>query len=635
MGRRTTIGGCTALAMCAWIVGGCSAKPAQQGPAVRPAPVAAAERPAVPTAAPATDENASLADLRRTLTATDDSRVRVLTIDQIAMLGGGAAEALDDTVAMTTDPEPRVRWHAVRAIGLIGEDAIRTMPRLVALLEDTDAVTVAQAAAAIRHIRIDDERTETPPQDAALYASAVEPLVKVTIHPDPRARRAAVSALQVLDATPESLAAMLVKTLTDTDPSVILPALHTLADMDGAAVPVLVKALEDPKGRYWAAVALAEIGPEAAPAAPALTALIASGEPDERLQAMLALAAIGPAAAPAAAPATIEILRSTDGTLAFAAAFALGKMRAREADAALATFVEGDDAFLAEVAAWARAEINPEDAAIRQTAVARLRAGLASDRPKVRSASVSGLSDLADAMDPAGRRQLAETFLGLLADAEPAVGMQAGAALIRLGGDAVETLRGGLAKADLRGASLEILSAIGPPAAAAVADIAQSLSDADAAVRGEAAAALAAIGAAAAPAVGRLGEILADEAEEDGARYSAAYALGRIGSAAAPALDTLHRLSTSEDELMATVAVWALLKIEPGKTEHFAAAMPRLRKALQAKSDLARLEAVVALGEIGSAAQTAVPMLELVQEDDPVRAVRAAAAEALAKIRGG
>jgi HEAT repeat protein len=460
-------------------------------------------------------------------------------------------------------------------------------------------------------------------------------LVKVTIHPDPRARRAAVSAIQVLDATPEALAAMLVKTLTDTDPSVILPALHTLADMDGAAVPVLVKALEDPKGRYWAAVALAEIGPEAAPAASALTALAATGEPDERLQAMLALAAIGPAAAASAVPTLGEILQSNDKTLTFAAAFALGKMRAREADAALATFVEADDPFLAEVAAWARAEINPEDAAIRQTAVARLRAGLASDLPKVRSASVSGLSDLADAMDAAGRRELAETFLALLADAEPAVGTQAGAALIRLGGDAVETLRGGLGKADLRGASLEILSAIGPPAAAAVADIAAALADADAAVRGEAAAALAAIGAAAAPAVGRLAEILADEAEEDGARYSAAYALGRIGSAAAPALDTLHRLSTAEDELMATVAVWALLKIEPGKSEHFAAAMPRLRKALQAKSDLARLEAAVALGEIGSAAQTAVPMLELVQEDDPVRAVRAAAAEALAKIRGG
>jgi HEAT repeat protein len=99
-------------------------------------------------------------------------------------------------------------------------------------------------------------------------------------------------------------------------------------------------------------------------------------------------------------------------------------------------------------------------------------------------------------------------------------------------------------------------------------------------------------------------------------------------------MNTLRTLSDSADELMATVAVWAALKIEPGNIEFFETAMPRLRKALRAESDLARLEAAVALGEIGPHAKAAIPILEIVEEDDPVRAVRAAAAEALQKIGG-
>ena len=48
---------------------------------------------------------------------------------------------------------------------------------------------------------------------------------------------------------------------------------------------------------------------------------------------------------------------------------------------------------------------------------------------------------------------------------------------------------------------------------------------------------------------------------------------------------------------------------------------------------MVRLEAAVSLGDIGAAASSAVPLLELVAEEDAVPAVRAAAAAALAKIR--
>jgi HEAT repeat protein len=152
-------------------------------------------------------------------------------------------------------------------------------------------------------------------------------------------------------------------------------------------------------------------------------------------------------------------------------------------------------------------------------------------------------------------------------------------------------------------------------------------------VRGEATVALAAIGTDAAEAAPALAALLADEKAEPGLRYAAAYALGRIGPAAVAAEPLLRGLAESDDEMMATVAVWATLRIKPGDASLFESAIPRLRRALRDDSELVRLEAAVSLGDIGPAAASAIPILELVSEDDPVKQVRQAAAEALPKIR--
>ena len=151
--------------------------------------------------------------------------------------------------------------------------------------------------------------------------------------------------------------------------------------------------------------------------------------------------------------------------------------------------------------------------------------------------------------------------------------------------------------------------------------------------RGDAAAAIAAIGPDAAAAVPILVKMLADE----GApleRYPAAYALGRIGPAAKPAVEQLRALATSSDEVLVTVALWASLKINPEDRSLLDQAVPALRKALRAEREIVRLEAAVALGEIGAAAAPTIPMLELVSEEDPSKPVRAAAAAALVKIKG-
>ena len=127
-----------------------------------------------------------------------------------------------------------------------------------------------------------------------------------------------------------------------------------------------------------------------------------------------------------------------------------------------------------------------------------------------------------------------------------------------------------------------------------------------------------------------------DDDQSRGVRYAAAYCLGRIGAPAAkPALERLAELAESDDQMLSTVAIWASLQIEPENQERFKQAVPKLTMALQADSQTVRLEAAIALGDLGSRAKDAEPALELLAEDDPIRNIRDAAREALRKIRGG
>jgi HEAT repeat protein len=116
--------------------------------------------------------------------------------------------------------------------------------------------------------------------------------------------------------------------------------------------------------------------------------------------------------------------------------------------------------------------------------------------------------------------------------------------------------------------------------------------------------------------------------------YAAAYCLGRIGSPAAKkALPRLKELSASSDGMQATVAIWAVLQITPDDQEQFENAVPLLIEALTSEVQTVRLEATIALGDLGPQAKDAVPAIELVSEDDPVRTIRLAAQQALEKIR--
>lgn len=626
---------------------------AKAEPEPRPAPseaVAVDTKPAAimpPQAAapaaslPVSGTGKSLPKLREELAASTNPDATLELLDTIGRRRGAAREALPDLVSLTTASDPRIRWHAARSIGLIGEDAIAEIPTLLKLLQDADPVVATQAAAAIGHIREDDNRDELPKKDAETYDDAVTQLIATLVHNDPRVRRACLRALRQLDPDPEQVMPVVDGVFAGNDPAVILPALNSIADMGGAAVPFLVERLKRPQGRYWASVALTEIGPAAAAAVPALVEALAESPPEEQLQEMLALAAIGEPAGEAA-DSLIALYAEGEPSLRGVVLYALGKLKVAKADPLLTEVVATESDQLAATAAWARAKLDPANEALVDDAVERLLKQCDSTEEFARAAAVSALSDLAKEMDGESREVLAQQFGQLLKDPSDRVHNTAAAALIRLGGDATTTATERLTDPVTELPALRILAAIGSPADDAVGPVAERLSADSPELVTEAILALAAMGPAAASTVDQLLPLLADVAAESaddqslGVRYAAAYCLGQIGAPAAkPALERLAELAESDDQMLSTVAIWASFQIEPENQERFKQAVPKLTMALQADSQTVRLEAAIALGDLGSRAKDAEPALELLAEDDPIRNIRDAARQALRKIRGG
>jgi HEAT repeat protein len=205
----------------------------------------------------------------------------------------------------------------------------------------------------------------------------------------------------------------------------------------------------------------------------------------------------------------------------------------------------------------------------------------------------------------------------------------------------------------VRSLAAEALGHIGPEADAAVSALEDLLKDQTAEVRGKAAEALGRIGGKAEVSIPLLIALLGDEVSS--VRAHAAQALGQFGAeaeAAVPALTELLRDKASYGELLPdgvgylqpgvgfelftthTVhvrdsAVDALGQIGPAAKT----AVPVLTQLLDHKVGDVRRAAATVLGKIGPAAQSAAPALKKAAEDaEEEEAVRAAAARALREI---
>ena len=576
-------------------------------------------------------------ELREQLSAATNPDAVVKTTDAIGRLRGRGRAALPDLLKLTSDADPIVRWHAARSIGLIGEDAVSSIPSLLGLLQDADPVVATQAAAAIGHIRADDDLKNLPDGDKDLYADAVTQLVGALVHNDARVRRACLRSLRTLDPSPEQLMPVVDTVFASQDPAVILPALQSIADMGSEAVPFLVERLKLPQGRFWASVAITEIGPGAAGATQALIEALPESGLDEQLHEVLALAAIGEGAQDAG-ESLVQLYGDGDSSLHGPILYAIGKLKYKNAESFLVQTV-AEESPLSAMAAWALAKINPDESVLVEDAVERMKAQCQSESVFEQASSVSALSDLSPYLDATQRQNIGAFLGGMLANASEPVQEAAAAALVRLGSDGVPALVSLLKDNETQLLALGIVSAIGESAAEAVPQIVELLDEKNDEILHEAILALAAIGSASSIASDRILAILDESVQnqsevESRLHYAAAYCLGRIGAPAAKkALPRLKELVSSSDGMQATVAIWAVLQITPDDEEQFKNAVPLLIEALNSDVQAVRLEATIALGDLGPSAKDAVPAIELVSEDDPVRTIRLAAQQALEKIQ--
>jgi HEAT repeat protein len=229
-----------------------------------------------------------------------------------------------------------------------------------------------------------------------------------------------------------------------------------------------------------------------------------------------------------------------------------------------------------------------------------------------------------------------------------------------LGGGAAEAVSALAAKlgdknADVRWHACRSLGAIGAKSESAVPALTKALSDSDARVRMHAAHALGCVGKAAMPALEPLIATAFDK--EPQVRRLALQALRAIEPPADVALPVwLKTLESSEPEVAATAvqaiaeqgakavpkirellkvkaaAYWACLIIAEMGPEA-AEAVPELTEAVKHESPEVRLEALLALGEIGKKSEPATAAILQVLAEDKFPHVRVAAAYAIASIQ--
>lgn len=266
-------------------------------------------------------------------------------------------------------------------------------------------------------------------------------------------------------------------------------ALTILAPEAAAAAPALGRALRDRERRVgWeAATALSRIG---APALPFLTNALEDPNPEARHAAAYALGEMGPDAA-GAVPFLESLLQDTNRDVRVSVAYSLS---------IIGTPLSALDR-----------NIPPEQAQSRKAA-RKIRLM----RDRTLRGDVRALCKLAQAPDPAARRQAIETL----------------AAIHVASAEAIDTLAGGLAdpNVEVRAAAARALSGMGPRCQAAMPALVASLRDTSAEVREWAARALGALGTEAQTAIPELSKLERDR--ESSVQAAAKEALAKITSSA-------------------------------------------------------------------------------------------------------
>jgi HEAT repeat protein len=315
----------------------------------------------------------------------------------------------------------------------------------------------------------------------------------------------------------------------------------------------------------------------------------------------------------------------TDDTVPVAAAFALGSIGAKDADAPLKKALSKNDSFLRMVASWALAKLHPDDQQLMKHAVDELTKGLANEKPQMRTAAARGLQTL-----EAPPEMVGPALMAVASDPDPDVSTNIVNALAGLGESAVPRVVKALEKPKARPLALRVLTKMGPKAASAVEPLIAASKDADPEYRGKIFFTLAAIGPAAAPATDTLIEGISNDDKR--VRESALYALREIGPGAKAATRPLLQKMEADRSFDSLAAAWALSRIASGNDAVAKRVLPVLLRGMSSADEQTRLNSAEAVAEWGSNAAGAAAELKKVAHEDNSAAVREAAEAALKRV---
>jgi HEAT repeat protein len=389
------------------------------------------------------------------------------------VVGLAGVPALTKAVA---DADAEVRWHAARALGAIGPGAAPAVAVLSTALADQNPAVRAYAAYALGRI-------------GEASKPAVPQLVAAMKDSDALVRREALRAIGQIKPGPAVVVPLFIEVIKNSPPSEIMPALHSMAEFGEKVVPGLIEALQHEGAQYWACIVLAEIGPPAKDAVPALIEVLDNPKAEVRREAAMALGRIGAASA-SAVPKLTSMLNDPASGVNAEAAFALGSIGPASVAAlpALQAKLIDSDVMLKTVAAWAIAKIEPMNEAYRQQARSALMAAVRDTQPNIRSAALHGLADLRN-----NDAATAQAFLTALPDSDANVRKVAMQSVVGLGPAAVEPLTKALSDEKLRPYAAAALGTLGPQAREALPALLAQVNVADPGVKAEIVVAMAAV----------------------------------------------------------------------------------------------------------------------------------------------
>ncbi|QGJ71165.1 Hypothetical protein PBC10988_28680 [Planctomycetales bacterium 10988] len=527
-----------------------------------------------------------------------DGEEKLEAIDELADYGAQAKPAIRPLIRVLNGGDEEAQWRAARTLGSIGPDAEPAIDALAKALKSDSTLVKAQSAFALG--RIGKASAKVAPELAEAFTDE-----------NALVRRAVLRALTNIRPGPKVMIPLMAQAMQKADPAHIVPILQTLSEFGEEVVPPLTEALkEEGEARYWALIVLADIGPDARAAVPALVEVLKSSEDEQiRLRTLLALAAIGPAAEEAV-PAIITSMEKDTVGNSFCAIYALSEIGTSETVSALKKATEHDDLLTKLLASWALAKLLPEDAEYSKLAAEQMVLALQSEKKEEQRVAARLLIEL-DAPSDKTRKALSDA----LDRFDPEVLEAVIEVVSELGETAVPRLVQALENPMMQQRAIRVLMKLGPKAASAVPAITAAIKNSEDPEYIEGLQfTLGAIGESASAAVPTLVESLSSEDVK--IRRSAIAALGSIGPGAKAALPALQDVMNGEDEFLKYQSAWSILRIADKNPKAKRGAMQTVLKGLRSDNEYIRSESANVLGSLkGMASERVIAALKKALKD--------------------